>query len=135
MSNYTQPLTGQNMNQLGSSNILQNAYFDSLFKMRVEVADREKAQGYIAGIAKLCDDFDAVISSINQNNDLSAQGRAKAIMDKSADFIKRLDTLTAGVLASLSTQIAEHQSALNRASNGGQEATVINELRAQEVRV
>ena len=134
MSNFIQPLPGQTMNQLGSSNILQNAYFDSLFKMRVEVADREKAQGYIAGSAKLCDDFDEVISSINQNGDLSAQGRASAIMGKSADFIKRLDTLTAGVLASLATQIAEHQAALNRASNGSQEVTVINELRAIEVR-
>lgn len=134
MSNYMQPLAGQTMNQLNSSNVLQNAYFDSLFKMRVEVADREKAQGYIAAIAKLCDDFDAVLLSINQNGDLSAQGRASAITTKSADFIKRLDTLTAGVLTSLATQISEHQSVLNRSANGGQESTMVSELRAQETR-
>lgn len=127
-------MAGQNMKQLGSSSILQNAYYDSLFKMRLETADRVQAQGNVAQIAALCDEFDAGVSAIHQNPDLSAQGAAKGILDKSATYLKRLDEISGPMLASLSAQIAEHQAVLNRASDGGQTASVITELRAREVR-
>lgn len=121
------------MTTLGSSNIMQSAFYDSVFKMKLEAADREKAQSNIAFVAKLLDQYDAAISGINQNGDLSSQGRVKAIMDTTARYLKNLEDQTSSVLAGLAQTIRESASALAQASRGA-DASVVSEMRAQEVR-
>lgn len=126
-------LPSSQLTQLGSSQVLQNGFWDAAMRMELEQVDRDKATSNIAFVAKLLDDYDAAVSVINQNSDLSAQGRVKAILDTSARYQKNLEDQTGGVLAGLAQTIRESASALSQASRGA-DATVVSELRAQEVR-
>ena len=121
------------MTTLGSSQIIQNAYWDSLEKMSLDVADRERAQNNIAFIARQLDQYDAAVSEINQNGDLSAKGRAAAILAKSDFYLKAMEAQTSTVLAALTAQIGSSNAKLNQAASGP-DASVISEMRAQEVR-
>lgn len=121
------------MPQLGSSQILQNAYFDSLFRQNLETADREAGQAHVAAVAKLLDSYDGAISLINQNGDLSAQGRASQILATSKSYMEKLSALTDSVLEGLSKQVSDNKAALVQAARGP-DATMVNELRAREVR-
>lgn len=113
--------------------ILQNAYYDALFKCNLETADRELAQGQVAAVATLLDNYDGAISAVNQNGDLSAQGCASQILAISKSYLAKLATMTDGTLAGLQKQITDNQAALTQASRGA-DATTVTELRAREVR-
>ena len=117
----------------GSSNVMQLALLKSLEKMNLQQADLDNATGQVKAIGLMLDNYDQAISNINQNGDLSAQGRAAQIMATSADYLKRLDTLTTGTLATLASQIKANSAALTLAAKGP-DATLVSELRAQEIR-
>lgn len=130
---FSKPLAGQTMNQLGSSQIMQNAYWSALEQMDLDASDRERGQTNIAFIANLLDQYDAAVSAINQNPDLSAQGRASAILAKSKSYLQQMETQTGAVMAALNAQINSASAKLVQAAMGP-DASVIGELRAQEVR-
>ena len=117
----------------GSSNIMQMALLKSLEKMNLQQADLEKGQGQVKAIGLLLDNYDQAISKINKNGDLSAQGRVTQILATSTDYLKRLDTLTTGTMSTLASQIKADSSVLTLAAKGP-DATLISELRAQEIR-
>jgi hypothetical protein len=118
---------------MSGSNIMQLALLKSLEKMNLQQADLDKAQSQISAIGLMLDAYDNAISLIHQNGDLSAQGRASQILAISADYLKRLDLLTAGTLTTLASQIKADNNALALAVKGA-DATLISELRAQEIR-
>jgi hypothetical protein len=121
------------MTTLGSSQILQNGYWSQMEQMSLDANIREQGQSNIAFIAKLLDQYDDAVSQINQNGDLSAKGRASEIMAKSKLFFALLKEQTDAVMAGLTAQISSNSKALEQAARGP-DATVVNELRAREVR-
>lgn len=133
ISNYTRPLPGQTMTQLGSNQIIQNAHWNLLETSAMDAGTREQGQASIARIAQTLDDFDADISAIQQNPELSAQGRVKAMSNKSTSYLTRLNDQTGATLAALQLQINTLNKSLAQAAKGP-DASVVSEIRAQEVR-
>lgn len=118
---------------LASPSILQNLYWDNLNDLAMAQADREAAQAQVAGVAAVMDRFDASTSAIHQNGDLSAQGRASALLAAGKRSLEQLASLTTPTLASLDAQIVSLSRALRSAASGP-EATMVTELRAIETR-
>jgi hypothetical protein len=87
----------------------------------------------VAGVAGVQDAYDAAVVTINTNGDLSAQGRASALLGAGKHGLDKLASMTTPTLAALDAQIVGHARALRRAA-AGPDATMVTELRAVEVR-
>lgn len=118
---------------LASPSILQNLYWDNLNKLNMAQADRDAAKAQVAGVAAVMDRYDASVVTVNTNGDLSAQGRASALLAAGKRGLDQLASLTAPTLASLDEQIVSLSRALRRAASGP-DATLVTELRAIETR-
>jgi hypothetical protein len=120
-------------NSIASPSILQSIYWQILDRTNMNEAEREKAKSNLAAVAAIQDTFDASVSAINQNGDLSAQGRANALLAASKRAVDALDAITKSSLGALDAQIQSHSRALRRAASGP-DATAVTEMRAVETR-
>lgn len=118
---------------LASPSILQGIYWQQLDRMNMTQAERDTAKSNIAAVGAIQDQYDAAASAINQNGDLSAQGRASALLANSKRSLDALDALAKPNLAALDAQILSHTRALRKAASGP-DATGVTELRAIETR-
>jgi hypothetical protein len=118
---------------LASPSILQNLFWSNLNDINMAQADRDAAKAQVAAVAGVQDAYDAAVVTINTNGDLSAQGRASALLAAGKRGLKQLTALTTPTLSALDAQIVGHSRALRRAA-AGPEATMVTELRAAEVR-
>lgn len=118
---------------LASPSILQSLFWSDLEKMNMTQTDRDAAKAQVAGVAAVQDSFDAAVVSINTNGDLSAQGRASALLAMGKRGQEQLTALTTPTLAALDNQIVGLSRALRRAATGP-DATMVTELRAVETR-
>jgi hypothetical protein len=118
---------------LASPSVLQAIWWQQFERMNMTEAEREKAKSNVAAVAVIQDTFDAACSTINQNGDLSAQGRANALMAASKRALDALDALAKPNLAALDAQIVSASRALRRAA-AGPDATAVTEIRAVETR-
>lgn len=119
---------------LKSPSILQSMYWNNLENLNMAQADRDRAQATVAGVAAVQDAFDVAVVSINQNGDLSAQGRASALLAASKRALGQLAAQTAPVLAALDAQIVACARALRSAANGHDVTSLSTEIRAVEAR-
>lgn len=113
--------------------IMQTMYYKGVDASNASKTKKEEVLSGINGILAIGASFDKAISNINQNGDLSAQGRASALLAQSTKSIGQLDALTKPLLASLDGSIASCTNALRKAA-GGTDGTLISELRAVEAR-
>ena len=112
---------------LASPSILQAIWFSQFEKMNLTESERATAKANISAVAAIQDSFDAATSAIHQNGDLSAQGRASALLATSKRSLDALDALAKPNLAALDAQIVSHSRALRQAAKGP-EATTVTEL-------
>lgn len=120
-------------NTIASPSILQNIFWAQADKMHLTQSERDTARANITAVAAIQDKFDAAASQINQNGDLSAQGRASALLANSKRSLDALDALAKPSLAALDAQILSASRALRQAASGP-DATAVTELRAIETR-
>ncbi|MFZ6675259.1 hypothetical protein [Undibacterium sp. Xuan67W] len=113
--------------------ILQTMYYKGIDNASTAKALKEQVKSGIDGILTFVDSFNNAVSSINQNGDLSTQGRASALLAQSTKSISALDALTKPLLASLNASMVSSTNALRKAASGA-DATLITELRAVEAR-
>jgi hypothetical protein len=118
---------------LASPSVLQAIWWAQFERMNLTEAEREQAKANITAVAGIQDSFDAAVSAINQNGDLSAQGRASHLLAASKRAVDALDAIAKSSLAALDAQIVSHTRALRQAAKGP-DATAVTELRAVETR-
>lgn len=113
--------------------ILQNMYYKGIDKANAVKAQKEQIKSGIDGIFSIGASFEKTVSNINQNENLSAQGRVSALLAQSTKSIAALDALIKPLLASLDESIVSCTNSLRKAASGA-DATLITELRAVEAR-
>lgn len=120
-------------NPAASSYLLQNIHWAMADKMDLTLAERQQAKDAIGAVAAIQDRFDSECSAINCNGDLSAQGRASALLAASKRAGDALDQIVKTSIAALDAQVVSASRALRKAASGP-DSNAVTEMRAVEAR-
>lgn len=120
-------------NAIASPSIMQDIFWARADKMNLTQSERDTARANITAVAAIQDQFDAAVSAANRNGDLSAQGRANALLAASQRAVGALDAIVKSSVGALDAQVASASRALRKAASGP-DATAVTELRAIEAR-